>query len=69
MNNNHEYGGYASQYQQQQPSAAYPGFPPTYNGQTATSAPTSKLTDALANIPDDQKVRVYVFRGFVKSKS
>jgi cleavage stimulation factor subunit 2 len=57
MNNTHEYGGYAGQYQQQPPST-YPGYPPTYNGQAATPAPSSKLTDALANIPDDQKALI-----------
>ena len=71
-NNNHEYGGYAGQYQQQQQQqqqpSAYPGYPPTYSGQTATPAPSSKLTDALASIPDDQKVRINVFRGLVNLK-
>ena len=63
-NNHHEYGGYAGQYQQQQQQqqqSAYPGYPPTYSGQTSTpAAPSSKLTDALASIPDDQKVRIYI---------
>ena len=70
MNHHHEYeqqqSGYASQYQQ--PPSAYPGYPPTYTGQPAshqapTPAPSSNLTDALASIPDDQKVRIYVFLG------
>jgi cleavage stimulation factor subunit 2 len=73
MNDHGGYGqqqqlGYAAgqyQQQQQQPSA-YPGYPPqpTYSGQTPTPAPTN-LTDALASIPDEQKVRIYIpsFRG------
>ena len=72
MNNNHDYGGYAGQYQQhqqqQQQPSAYPGYPPTYSSQTATPAPSSKLTDALASIPDDQKVRIYVSQGLVNTQ-
>jgi hypothetical protein len=76
-NNHHEYGQYAGQYQQQQQqqqqSSAYPGYPPTYSGQTAshqapTSAPSSNLTDALASIPDDQKVRIPLSRPCVVKK-
>ena len=75
MNNSYEYGqqqsGYASQYQQQPqpqpPPSAYPGYPPTYSGQPVlhqpqTTAPPSNLTDALASIPDDQKVRIRSFQ-------
>jgi hypothetical protein len=72
MNHHHEYeqqqSGYAGQYQQQQQQpSSYPGYPPTYSGQTAshqipTPAPSSNLTDALASIPDDQKVRIHLSR-------
>jgi len=65
INHHHEYeqqqSGYAGQYQQ--PPSSYPGYPPTYSGQTAshqtpTPAPSSNLTDALASIPDDQKALI-----------
>ena len=76
--------GYADQYQQQQqqpPLSAYPGYPPlppTYGGSQPVlhhhhqpampAAPASNLTDALASIPDEQKVRNTSFfsRGLVK---
>jgi cleavage stimulation factor subunit 2 len=76
MINHHEYeqqqSGYAGQYQQQ--PSSYPGYPPTYSGQTAshqtpTPASSSNLTDALASIPDDQKVRIYVFQALGVKKS
>jgi cleavage stimulation factor subunit 2 len=68
--NNHGYGqqqqqqGYTGQYQQQ--ASAYPGYPPTYGSQqpaaSSTPAPSSNLTDALASIPDEQKVcYIYFF--------
>ena len=73
VNNNHGYGqqqGYSGQ--QQQPPSAYPGYPPTYGGQAvphqptpAAAAPSPNLTDALANIPDEQKVR-WIFFFFPK---
>ena len=74
--NNHDYGqqsGYAGQYQQQPPSA-YPGYPASYSGQTAshqppTPAPSSNLTNALASIPDDQKVRIRLSRPCKKKKN
>ena len=69
INMNHGYGqqpGYVDQYQQQQ-QPAYPGYPPTYSGQTPAtmSAPSSNLADALASIPDEQKVCEYVFSRYL----
>ena len=68
---NHGYGqpqqpqpqGYQGQYpQQQQPPVAYPGYPSTYgSGQDVPTppiqTPSPNLTDTLASIPDEQRVR------------
>jgi len=69
VNNHHgqQQQGYSGQYQQQpqqQPPSAYPGYPPTYGGQTVPphqptpAAPSHNLTDTLANIPDEQKALI-----------
>ena len=69
---NHGYGqqpqGYQGQYpqqqqqQQQQQPVAYSGYPSTYgSGQDVPTppiqTPSPNLTDTLASIPDEQKVR------------